>query len=327
MAAKLMSMREALGEAMNEELERDPKVFLMGEEVAEYDGAYKVSKGLLEKFGPKRIVDSPISEGGFAGLGVGAAMAGLKPIIEMMTWNFGIQAFDQIINHAAKMNYMSGGQFGLPIVFRGPNGAAHMLGSQHSQNVDPMLSNVPGLKVVSVATPADAKGLLKSAIRDPNPVIVLESEMLYGLKGEVPTGEHLVPLGKGVKRSNGDDVTVITWGKVSHLVQKTLAPLKEANIAVDLIDIRSLVPLDEELIYESVRRSNRVVIVEENWPISSFGSHISDIVQRHCFDYLDAPIAKVSQENIPVPYAEELERAALPTEHRIIETVKHVCYR
>lgn len=323
---KTLSFREALGEAMAEEMERDSNVFLMGEEVAEYDGAYKVSKGLLKKFGPERVIDAPISEGGFAGLGIGAAMVGLRPIIEMMTWNFGIQAFDQIINHAAKMNYMSGGQFPIPIVFRGPNGAAHMLSAQHSQNVEPMLTNVPGLKVISVSTPADGKGLLKSAIRDNNPIIFLESEMMYSMKGEVPEGEHLVPIGKGVIRKEGRDATVITWGKISHMAMSAVKKLEEEGVSCELIDVRTLVPMDEELIFESVRKTHRAVIVEENWPFASVGAQIADRIQHQCFDDLDAPVERVSQEAVPVPYAENLEHEALPSVERIIAAVKRVRY-
>lgn len=324
---KTLTFREALCEAMAEEMERDPNVFLMGEEVAEYDGAYKVSKGLLKKFGPERVIDSPISEGGFAGLGVGAAMTGLRPIIEMMTWNFGIQAFDQIINHAAKMNYMSGGQFPIPIVFRGPNGAAHMLSAQHSQNVDPLLTNIPGLKVISVSTPADGKGLLKSAIRDNNPIIFLESEMMYAMKGEVPEGEHIVPIGKGVIRQEGADVTIITWGKISHMAMEAAKQLGVDNISCEVIDVRTLVPMDEELIFQSVRKTHRAVIVEENWPFASVGSQISDRIQYECFDDLDAPVERVSQEAVPVPYAENLEHEALPSVERVIAAVKRVTYR
>jgi pyruvate dehydrogenase E1 component beta subunit len=323
----IKTFREALNEAMAEEMARDSSVFLMGEEVANYDGAYKVSKGLLAKFGPQRVIDSPISEAGFAGLGVGAAMAGLRPIIEMMTWNFALQAFDQIVNHAAKMCYMSGGQFNIPMVFRGPNGAAHMLGAQHSQNIDPLLCNIPGLKVVSVATPADGKGLLKSAIRDNNPVIFLESEMLYGLKGEVPDGEFLIPLGVGDIKRPGNDVTLLTWGKITHMVLRAAEKLAEENISAEVIDLRSLVPLDEAMIFASVRKTHRVVIVEENWPFASVGSHIADRIQWQCFDDLDAPIAKVSQQAVPVPYAENLEHAALPHVEQVIAAVKKVCYR
>jgi pyruvate/2-oxoglutarate/acetoin dehydrogenase E1 component len=323
----IKSFREALNEAMAEEMARDKSVFLMGEEVAQYDGAYKVSKGLLSKFGPKRVIDTPISEAGFAGVGIGAAMAGTRPIIEMMTWNFAIQAFDQIINHAAKMLYMSGGQFNIPIVFRGPNGAAHMLAAQHSQNLDPLLTNVPGLKVISVSTPADGKGLLKSAIRDNNPVIFLESEMMYGLKGEVPEGEYLIPIGEGDIKRQGSDVTLITWGKVTHTVLKAAERLAEENISAEVLDVRTLVPLDEELIYRSLRKTHRAVIVEENWPYASVGSHIAERIQWNCFDELDAPIAKVSQQPVPVPYAENLEEAALPSVERIIAAVHSVCYR
>lgn len=322
-----LSFREALNEAMCEEMERDPSVFLMGEEVAEYDGAYKVSKGMLKKFGPDRVIDTPITEGGFAGVGVGAAMVGLRPIVEMMTWNFGIQAFDQIINHAAKMNYMSGGQFNIPIVFRGPNGAAHMLGAQHSQNVDPMITNVPGLKVISVATPADGKGLLKSAIRDNNPVIFLESEMMYGMKGEVPEGEHLIPIGKGDIKKPGKDVTLITWGKILHLGMEVANEMEKEGISVELLDPRTLQPLDEELIFASVRKTHRCVILEENWPYASVGAHIADRIQYQCFDDLDAPVERVSQMFIPVPYAENLEHEALPKKDDLIAAIKKVCYR
>ncbi|MBP6217138.1 MAG: pyruvate dehydrogenase complex E1 component subunit beta [Oligoflexales bacterium] len=323
---KILTMREAICEAMAEEMERDSRVFLLGEEVAEYNGAYKASKGLLERFGAERVIDSPISEGGFAGLGVGAAMVGLRPIIEMMTWNFGIQGFDQIINHAAKMHYMSGGQFSIPVVYRGPNGAAHMLSSQHSQNVDPMLSNIPGLKLISVATPKDAKGLLKSAIRDDNPVIFLESEMLYGLKGEVPDGEHLIPIGLGEIKHPGKDVTMISWGKISHTAMKAVEQLEKEGISVELIDPRTLVPLDEELIFNSVRKTHRVVIVEENWPFASVGSQISDRIQYVCFDELDAPIERVSQANVPVPYCEKLEHLVLPSQEQILSAVKQTLY-
>ena len=323
---KILTFREALCEAMSEEMERDNSIFLMGEEVAENDGVYKVSKGLLKKFGPERVIDAPISEGGFAGLGVGAAMAGLRPIIEMMTWNFGIQGFDQIINHAAKMNYMSGGQFPLPIVFRGPNGAAHMLGSQHSQNMDPLLSNIPGLKVISVATPADGKGLLKSAIRDNNPIIFMESEMLYGMKGEVPDGEFLIPIGEGIVREEGHDVTVITWGKILHMTTQAVHALREQGVSCELIDLRTVVPMDEELIFASVRKTHRVVIIEENWPFASVGAQVSDRIQHECFDDLDAPVERVSQEPVPVPYSENLEKIALPSVEKIMAAVKKVTY-
>ncbi len=327
MSTTIKTFREALGEAMAEEMERDPKIFLMGEEVAQYDGAYKVSKGLLARFGAKRVIDAPISEGGFAGLGIGAAMTGLRPIIEMMTWNFGIQAFDQIINHAAKMYYMSGGQFNVPIVFRGPNGAAHMLGSQHSQNLDPLLTNVPGLKVISVSTPADGKGLLKSAIRDDNPVIFLESEMLYGTKGEVPDGEFLIPIGVADVKRVGSEVTLLTWGKITHKTLEAATALKQEGIDAEVIDLRTLSPLDEETIYRSVRKTNRAVIVEENWPFASVGAQVADLIQRNCFDDLDAPVLRVSQAPVPVPYSEPLEEAVLPSVAEIVRLCKEVTYK
>ena len=322
----LLTFREALGQAMNEEMERDSSIFLMGEEVAQYDGAYKVSKGLLEKYGPKRVWDSPISEAGFAGLGIGAAMVGLRPVIEMMTWNFGIQAFDQIINHAAKMRYMSGGQFKVPIVFRGPNGAAHMLGAQHSQAVEPMITNIPGLIVVTCSTPYDGKGLLKSAIRDDNPVIFLESEMMYGLKGEVPDEEYLIPLGKGDIKKSGSDVTLIAWNKVVHKCLKIAEALEKENISVEVVDPRTLQPLDEDLIFESVRKTNRVVVVEEAWGFASLGAQISDRIQSACFDDLDAPVTRVSNEFVPMPYNEAQEERTMPSEDRITKAIKDVMY-
>jgi pyruvate dehydrogenase E1 component beta subunit len=322
----LLTFREALNEAMVEEMDRDDSIFLIGEEVAEYDGAYKVSKGMLARFGARRVIDSPISEGGFAGLGIGAAMVGLRPIVEVMTWNFGIQCFDQIINHAAKMNFMSGGQFNIPIVFRGPNGAAHMLGAQHSQNVDPMLTNIPGLKVISVATPADGKGLLKSAIRDNNPVIFLESEMMYGMKGEVPEGEHIIPIGVGDIKRPGRDVTLITWGKILHKAMSVAEKLAAEGIDVEVLDPRTLQPLDEELIFASVRKTHRCVILEENWPFASVGAQIADRIQNQCFDDLDAPVERVSQGFVPVPYAEGLEHMVLPSEEALIAAIKKACY-
>lgn len=322
----VLSFREALGQAMKEEMERDPTVFLMGEEVAQYDGAYKVSKGLLQQFGEKRVWDAPISENGFAGLGIGAAMVGLRPIIEMMTWNFGIQAFDQIVNHAAKMRYMSGGQFKVPIVFRGPNGAAHMLGAQHSQAFEPMLTNVPGLKVVTCSTPYDGKGLLKSAIRDDNPVIFLESELMYGFKGEVPEEEYLIPLGKGDIKREGTDVTLIAWNKVLHKVLDVAEQLEKEGISAEVVDPRTLQPLDHELIFASVRKTHRLVIVEEAWGFASVGAQITDDVQKHCFDDLDAPIERVTNEFVPMPYNEAQEERTMPQIDRIVEAVKRTLY-
>lgn len=323
----LLSMREALGQAMAEEMARDADVFLIGEEVAQYDGAYKVSKGLLKQFGPKRVWDAPISENGFAGLAVGSAMAGLKPIVEMMTWNFGIQAFDQIVNHAAKMNYMSGGQFPMNMVFRGPNGYAHMLGAQHSQFYEAMLTNVPGLKVVTITTPRDGKGLLKAAIRDPNPVVVLEAEMLYGKKGEVPDDEDFIlPLGKGEIVRPGDQVTVIAWGKVFYKVEKALEQLADAGISCELINPMTLQPLDEELIFASVRKTHRLVVVEDSWDFASVGAQIVDRVQYACFDDLDAPCERVTAAFTHIPYNEAQEEAVFPDEQKVIAAIKKSLY-
>lgn len=282
---------------------------------------------MLDEFGDKRIWDSPISEGGFAGLGIGAAMVGLRPVIEMMTWNFGIQAFDQIINHAAKMSYMSAGQFNVPIVLRGPNGAAHMLAAQHSQFVEPMLTNVPGLKVVAPATPYDAKGLLKAAIRDDNPVIYLEREIMYAEKGEVPEGEYIIPLGKGDIKREGNDVTIIAWSRMVGYALSAAAILQSEGIDVEIIDPRTLQPLDEELIFESVRKTNRAVVVEESWPFASVGSEISHLIQSHCFDFLDAPVTKVAGAFTSMPYNEKLEESVLPSVEDIVRAVKAVTYK
>lgn len=322
----VISFREALGQAMKEEMERDASIFLMGEEVAQYNGAYKVSKGLLDEFGARRVWDAPISENGFAGLGVGAAMCGLRPIIEMMTWNFGIQAFDQIVNHAAKMRYMSGGQFKMPIVFRGPNGAAHMLSAQHSQAFEPMLTNVPGMIVVTCSTPYDGKGLLKSAIRNDNPVIFLESELMYGMKGEVPDEEYLIPLGKGDIKREGSDVTIIAWNKVLHKAMEAAEQLAVRGIQAEVLDPRTLQPLDLDLIFASVRKTNRLVIVEEAWGFASVGAQITDEVQKHCFDDLDAPISRVTNEFVPMSYNEAQEERTLPSVGRIIEAVEASLY-
>jgi pyruvate dehydrogenase E1 component beta subunit len=326
MTMAILSFREALGQAMTEEMERDPSVFLIGEEVAQYNGAYKVSKGMLDHFGAKRVWDAPISEGGFAGLGVGAAMVGLRPIVEMMTWNFGIQAFDQIVNHAAKMLYMSGGQFNIPIVFRGPNAAAHMLGAQHSQAYEAMLTNVPGLKVVTAATPADGKGLLKSAIRDNNPVIFLESEMMYGMKGDVPDGEHVIPLGKADIKREGTDITFVAWNKVLHKAMAAADELAKENISVELVDPMTLQPLDEETIFASVRKTHRLVVIEEAWSFASVGAQISDRVQQECFDDLDAPVLRVTNEFVHIPYNEAQEEHTLPNVEKIIKAAKQALY-
>ena len=317
----MLTIREALRQAMTEEMRRDADVFLLGEEVAEYDGAYKVSKGMLAEFGAKRVIDAPISEGGFAGLGIGAAMAGLRPIIEMMTWNFGIQAFDQILNSAAKVRYMSGGQFRMPIVLRGPNGIAHMLGATHSQYVEPFLTHVPGLIVVAIATPYDAKGLLKSAIRSDDTVIFLESEIMYGRKGEVPDDEYLIPIGKGDVKRAGEDVTVVAWGKMLPL---TLQAIEGLDFDVEVIDPLTLQPLDEELIFASVRKTHRLVIVEEAPGFAAVGAEIAARVQEKCFDDLDAPVTRVNGEFVPIPYAEHLEAAALPSADKIVQALREV---
>jgi pyruvate dehydrogenase E1 component beta subunit len=323
----VISYREALRQAMTEEMERDPTVFLMGEEVGEYNGAYKVSKGMLQQFGPMRVVDSPISEAGFCGLGVGAAMVGMRPIIEMMTWNFAIQAFDQIINHAAKMYYMSGGQFPIPMVIRGPHGAAHMLSAQHSQCVDHMLVNVPGMIVISTVIPADAKGLMKSAIRNNNPVCFLESEMMYGREGEVPDGEYLIPIGVGDIKRAGEHVTLVAWNKMVYLALEVSEELAQEGIEVEVIDPRTLQPLDENMIFESVRKTHRLVVLEEGWGISTIGNYIVDRTVTECFDDLDAPPARVHNHFVPMPYNETLEHEVLPNKERTIAAIRKVMYR
>jgi pyruvate dehydrogenase E1 component beta subunit len=323
----ILTYRDALTEALREEMERDPDVFLMGEEVAEYDGAYKVSRGLLDTFGDKRVVDTPITELGFAGLGVGAAMAGLRPVVEFMTFNFALLAIDQIVNNAAKMSYMSGGQFRVPIVFRGPSGGALQLASQHSQTFDSWYANVPGLKVVAPATPADAKGLLKTSIRDNNPVIFLEGEMLYNTKGEVPDGEHLVPLGKADVKREGSDVTIVCYAKSVPPALKAADTLqREAGISCEVIDIRTIRPLDTHTLIDSVRKTNCGVIVEEGWPYSGIGAQLVDTIQREAFDELDAPLLRVTGADVPMPYNKNLERAAKPNPQKVIDAVKQVTY-
>lgn len=323
----LISLREALKQALTEEMERDENVFIMGEEVAQYDGAYKVTKGMLEKFGPMRVVDSPISEAGIAGLGVGAAMVGLRPVIEMMTWNFAIQAFDQIINHAAKMLYMSAGQYKVPMVIRGPHGAAHMLGAQHSQCVDHMLVNCPGLIVISTVIPADAKGLMKSAIRSDNPVMFLESEMMYGREGEVPDGEYIIPIGVGDIKREGTDVTLVAWNKMVYLALDVAEQLAQEGINVEVLDPRTLMPLDENMIFESVRKTKRLVVLEEGWGVASFGCHIVDRVVKECFDDLDAPPERVTNHFVPMSYNEAQEHETMPTAERTIAAIKQVLYK
>ena len=323
-----LAYRDALKEALDEEMARDPRVFLMGEEVARYNGAYKVSQGLLEKYGSARVVDAPISELGFAGLGVGAAMVGLRPVIEMMTWNFAILAMDQIVNNAAKIRHMSGGQLRCPIVFRGPGGAGGRLSSQHSQALEANYAHFPGLKVVAPATPADAKGLLKSAIRDENPIVFIEGELLYGLKGEVPEGEHLVPIGKADLKLVGSDVTIITWSRmVTSCVLPAAQQLAEKGISAEVLDLRTIKPLDLTAIAASVKKTNRVVIVEEGWGFAGVGAHIADFIQRECFDDLDAPVRRVHGLDVNMAYAANLERAIGPSAERIIEAVNQVLYK
>ena len=321
-----LTYRDALNQALREEMQRDPDVFLMGEEVGVYQGAYKVSRGLLEEFGPQRVVDTPIAELGFAGIGVGAAMAGLRPVIEFMTWNFALLALDQIVNSAAKMLYMSGGQLRMPIVFRGPNGAALQLSSQHSQAWDSWLAHIPGLKVVAPATPADAKGLLKSAIRDNNPVIVLEGEMLYNIKGDVPEGEHLVPIGRADVKRTGTDVTLICHSKTVTVALKAAEQLAEQSVSAEVVDLRSLRPMDEPAILESVAKTNRAVVVEEGWPHCGVGAQVVDIIQRDAFDQLDAPVQRVTQADVPMPYNKQLERLAKPSPERVVAAARRVLY-
>jgi len=321
-----LTYRDALNQALREEMQRDPNVFLMGEEVGVYQGAYKVSRGLLEEFGPKRVVDTPIAELGFAGIGVGAAMGGLRPVVEFMTWNFALLALDQIVNSAAKIRYMSGGQISMPIVFRGPNGAALQLSSQHSQAWESWLAHIPGLKVVAPATPADAKGLLKSAIRDNNPVIVLEGEMLYNVKGEVPDGEHIVPIGRADIKREGNDVTLVCHSKTLSVALKAAEQLAQDNVSAEVLDLRSLRPIDEAAILDSVRKTNRAVVVEEGWPHSGIGAQIVDIVQRDGFDDLDAPVQRVTQADVPMPYNKLLERAAKASPEKVVAAARKVLY-
>ena len=322
----VLTYRDALNQALREEMQRDADVFLMGEEVGVYQGAYKVSRGLLEEFGPKRVVDTPIAELGFAGIGVGAAMAGLRPVIEFMTWNFAVLALDQIVNSAAKMLYMSGGQLKMPIVFRGPNGAALQLGSQHSQAWESWLAHIPGLKVVAPATPADAKGLLKAAIRDDNPVIVLEGEMLYNTKGDVPEGEHVVPIGKADVKRAGTDVTLVCYSKTVVPALKAAEQLQEQGVSAEVVDLRSLRPMDEETLVASVAKTNRCVVAEEGWPHCGIGAQVVDIIQREAFDSLDAPVLRVTQADVPMPYNRQLERAAKPSPEKIVAAARRVCY-
>lgn len=322
-----IQFREALREAMSEEMRRDEKIFLMGEEVAEYNGAYKVSQGMLDEFGAERVIDTPIAELGFAGIGVGAAMNGLRPIIEFMTFNFSLVAIDQVINSAAKMMSMSGGQFPMPIVFRGPTGNAGMLSSQHSQNFENWYANTPGLKVVVPSNPYDAKGLLKSSIRDNDPVIFMESELMYGDKGEVPEGEYLLPIGQAHIVKEGSDVTLISFGKMMKIANEAADELAKNGVSAEVIDLRSVRPIDYKTIIESVKKTNRLVIVEEAWPLASISTDIAFNVQKDAFDYLDAPVKRVNSMDLPLPYAPTLIDAILPNVKRTLEAVDAVMYR
>jgi pyruvate dehydrogenase E1 component beta subunit len=322
-----IQIREALREAMSEEMRADPSIFLMGEEVAHYDGAYKVSQGMLAEFGPDRVVDTPIAEGAFAGLGIGAAMVGMRPIIEFMTFNFSLVAYDQVINNAAKIRYMSGGQLSVPVVFRGPNGAAENLASQHSTSVDSLYAHFPGLKVVTYATAYDAKGLLKSAIRDNNPVVFLESELTYGMSGEVPEEEYLIPLGQAEIKAQGTDLTFVTWGKPVFSCQAAVAELAKQGISAQLVDLRSLRPLDEKTLYQAVARTGRCIVVHEGHLYAGIGAEIAARVQEACFDHLRAPVLRVASRDVPHPYATNLEQLVVPGLDRIMAAAKTVMGR
>ena len=322
----VLTYRDALNQALREEMVRDRNVFLMGEEVGVYQGAYKVSRGLLEEFGPMRVVDTPITELGFAGVGVGAAMAGLRPVIEFMTFNFALLALDQIVNSAAKMLYMSGGQVPIPIVFRGPGGAALQLAAQHSQSFEAWYAHVPGLKVVTPATPADAKGLLKSAIRDDNPVVFIEGEMLYNQKGEVPDGEHIVPLGVADVKREGSDVTLVAHSKMVGVALRAADELAGEGIHAEVVDPRTLRPLDVATITGSVRKTNRCVVVEEGWPLAGIGAQIVDEIQHAAFDDLDAPVLRVTGADVPMPYNKQLEKLAKPDAAKVVRAAKQVLY-
>ena len=324
---KSMRFREAVREAIAEEMERDDRVFLMGEEVGQYQGAYKVSEGLLERFGERRVIDTPITEAGFAGIGIGAAMVGLRPIIEFMTWNFSAVAFDQILNNAAKLRQMSGGQLSVPVVFRGPNASARQVGSQHSHAMEHFYVNVPGLKVIAPATPADAKGMLKTAIRDEDPVVYLESETLYSVKGDVPEGEHLVPFGKARIAREGTDCTLISYSRMVHVCLDAAEALAAKGIDCEVIDLRSLRPLDEETIVASLTKTHRAVVAYEGWPYGGVGAEVVDRLQRLAFDELDAPILRVTTMDVPMPYNAKLEQLVIPQAHRIIDAVERVTYR
>ncbi|MCH2200039.1 MAG: pyruvate dehydrogenase complex E1 component subunit beta [Flavobacteriales bacterium] len=321
-----IQFREAVAEAMSEEMRRDENVFLMGEEVAEYNGAYKASKGMLDEFGPDRVIDTPIAELGFTGIGVGAAMNGLRPIVEFMTWNFAILSADQIINCAAKILQMSGGQFNIPIVFRGPNAQAGQLAATHSQSFENMYAHIPGLKVVTPSNPRDMKGLLKSAIRDNDPVLVMESEKMYGDKGMVPEGEYLIPIGVADVPREGTDVTIVSFGKIMKTVHAAAEELAKDGISAEILDLRTIRPLDIDTIVKSVKKTNRLIIVEESFPVASISTEISYRVQRHAFDHLDAPIRRLTQSDTPFAFAPTLIEEALPNVGDVVRTAKELLY-
>ncbi len=327
MAMRKIRMREALNEAMSEEMRRDENVFLMGEEVAEYNGAYKISQGMLDEFGAKRVIDTPIAELGFTAIGVGAAMAGLRPIVEFMTWNFAVLAFDQIVNHAAKVNSMSAGQFKCPIVFRGGTGSAGQLAQQHSQTFESWLANVPAIKVISISNPYDAKGLLKSAIRDEDPVCFMESEMMYSDMGEVPEEEYLIPIGKADIKREGTDVTITAFNKMVKVAMAAAEELQKEGISVEVIDLRTIRPLDEATIIKSVQKTNRLITLDESWPFAGVSSEIAYRAQKHAFDYLDAPVTRINSLDVSMCYAPTLVEAFLPDTERVIKAVKEVLYR
>ena len=323
---KTVQYREALREAMVEEMRKDQNVFLMGEEVAEYNGAYKVSQGMLDEFGPERVIDTPIAELGFAGIAVGAAMNGLRPIVEFMTWNFALLASDQIINSAAKVLQMSGGQYSCPIVFRGGNGQAGQLAATHSQSFESFYAHVPGLKVVTPSTPYDAKGLLKAAIRDDDPVLIMESEKMYGDKGEIPEGEYIVPIGKADVKRKGEHVTLVSFGKIIKVVHEAAEALQKEGISCEIIDLRSVRPIDYDTVVESVKKTNRCVVVEESWPLASISGEIAYHLQRYAFDYLDSPVIRVMQADTPFAFSKVLIDEALPNVGRIVNAVKSSLY-
>ncbi len=325
--ARVITLRDALREGMSEEMRKDPNVFLMGEEVAEYNGAYKVSKGMLDEFGPRRVIDTPIAELGFAGIGVGAAMNGLRPIVEFMTWNFAVLAFDQIVNNAAKTLSQSAGEFRCPILFRGPSGAAGQLAQQHSQTFEAWLANCPGLKVISCIDPYDAKGLIKSAIQDDDPVCMMESEILYGLQGEVPEGEYYVPIGVAAVRRTGKDVTIVSFNKMMEVAKAAATELEKEGIDAEVIDLRTIRPLDIKTIVESVKKTNRLVVVDESWPFAGISSEICYQVQKYAFDYLDAPVTRVNAADVSLGYALTMVQEYLPNPEKVIKAVKAVMYR